>query len=189
MTDQICVIGLGETIPVPFPLTELDIPVNYLPPEILLEEANSIGPACDLWALGCTLFEIRQQIPLFYMIFDEDELLAEMVRFLGKLPERWWRKWEAKGEFFDESGRWLGDGDEEAMDGDEKEVWSLEAALSKPVEIIQPGPGENGTRRRALVTPSEEQRLLADLLYKLLQYEPGKRIGAEEVLGHEWFRM
>jgi hypothetical protein len=123
------------------------------------------------------------------MIFDEDELLAEMVRFFGKLPEGWWRKWEARGDFFDENGRWLGDGDEEAMEGDEKEDWSLEVALNKPIEVIQPGQGRDETRRRALVTPVEEQRLMADLLYKLFRYEPGKRVAVDEVLAHEWFRL
>ncbi|KAK7433291.1 hypothetical protein QQZ08_000229 [Neonectria magnoliae] len=87
LTDQICVIDFGESFPISSPPDDLGIPENYLPPEVLLEEANAIGPACDLWALGCTLFEIRQQIPLFYMIFDDQELVAEMVRFFGKLPE------------------------------------------------------------------------------------------------------
>lgn len=54
---------------------------------MLLEEKDAIGLACDLRALGCMPFELRQQVLLFYMIFDKDELLAEMVRFLGKLPE------------------------------------------------------------------------------------------------------
>jgi hypothetical protein len=43
------------------------------------------------------LFGIREQIALFYMLIDRDELLAEIVRFFGKPPLEWWDKWEARG--------------------------------------------------------------------------------------------
>ncbi|RYP82135.1 hypothetical protein DL769_001740 [Monosporascus sp. CRB-8-3] len=182
LTDQICVIDFGESFPISSPPTDLGIPENYLPPEVLLGQENAIGLACDLWALGCTLFEIREQLPLFYMIFDKDELLAEMVRFFGKPPQTWWDKWEAREDFFDDQGTWL-------RDGDDKEEWSLEAALSKPIEIVQPGGDHNGAAQKVLITSKAEQGLMADLLYKLFRYEAEKRPSVEEVLAHEWFKM
>jgi len=182
LTDQICVIDFGESFSISSPAADLGIPENYLPPEVLLGEENPIGPACDIWALGCTLFEVRQQIPLFYMIFDTDELLAEMVRFFGKLPKTWWDKWEAREDFFDDQGAWL-------RDRDTKEEWTLELALSKPVEIVQPGRDDSGVGRRALITSEAEQKLMADLLYKLFHYEPEMRPSTEEILAHEWFKM
>jgi serine/threonine protein kinase len=63
------------------PPVELGIPDDYLPPEVMKDE-QSIRVACDLWALGCTLFEIRRQMQLFYMINGKDELLTEMTSFL-----------------------------------------------------------------------------------------------------------
>ncbi|KAI1283412.1 kinase-like protein [Xylaria sp. FL0933] len=183
LTDQICIIDFGESFPISSPPEDLGIPENYLPPEVLLEgQENAIGPACDLWALGCTLFEIRQQIPLFYMIHDKDELLAEMVRFFGNLPEPWWDKWEPRGDFFDNQGKWI-----RYRYSDEE--WSLEVALSKPQEIFRMGSDNNGAARKTLTTSKAEQSLMADLLYKLLRYEPQKRLSVQEVLDHEWSRM
>lgn len=182
LTDQICVIDFGESFPISSPPTELGIPENYLPPELLLEEEDAISPACDLWALGCTLFEIRQQIPLFYMIFDKDELLAEIVRFFGKLPEPWWGKWEAREDFFDSQGRWI-------RDGDTEEEWTLEVILSKPVEIVPSDRNDGKNTKRVLDTSEVEQRLMADLLHQLFRYEPGERASVDKVLEHEWFKM
>ncbi|OAA59531.1 Protein kinase-like domain protein [Niveomyces insectorum RCEF 264] len=184
LTDNICVIDFGESFPLSSPPADLGMPENYLPPEVLLDVENPIGPACDLWALGCTVFEIRQQIPLFYMIFDTDELLAEMVRFFGMLPQGWWDQWEAREDYFDQKGAWLRGED----DGEIKEEWSLEVALSKPLEVVDPG-RDGGVIQRALITPEAEQKLMADLLYKLFRYEPEKRLRAEDVVAHAWFQM
>lgn len=180
LTDKICVIDFGESFPISSPPADLGIPENYLPPEILLDQENAVSKACDIWALGCTLFEIREQLAFFYMIFDKDELLGEIVRFFGKPPKDWWDKWEAREEFFDEEGTWLQRGDDEEC--------SLEVALSKPVETFLPG-ADNKEAQKSLVTSKAEQELMADLLYKLLRYEPEQRLSAEEVLAHEWFKM
>ncbi|KAI6772986.1 hypothetical protein HG530_003944 [Fusarium avenaceum] len=179
LTDEICVIDFGESYKFSSPPKDLGIPENYLPPEVLLELPDAIGPACDLWALGCTLFEIREQLPLFYMIYDKDELLSEMVRFFGKLPDDWWAKWEAREDYFDHDGKWLR----------EEEDWSLEVALSKPIEIFEMGNKGKKGPTKSLQTPEGEQKLLADLLYQIFQYDPRKRISAEEVLRHEWLKL
>ncbi|KAK3985430.1 kinase-like domain-containing protein [Cladorrhinum sp. PSN332] len=181
LTEEICVIDFGESYHIDSPPEGLGIPENYLPPEVLLQnEEESLkdldGLACDIWALGCTLFEIRQQMPLFYMIYDRDELLAEHVRFFGKLPEKWWAAWTGKKDWFDEKGRFLRDVQNET------EEWSLEIALSKPCEVVTP-------ERRVLSTPEEEQKAMVDLLHRIFRFEPGKRLSAEEVMGHGWFRM
>ncbi|TPX07214.1 uncharacterized protein E0L32_010917 [Thyridium curvatum] len=179
LTDQICVIDFGECYPMSSPPADLGIPENYLPPEVLLGHDKAIGPACDLWALACTLFEIRQQIPLFYMIPDTDELLAEMVRFFGKLPQSWWDSWEARKDYFDDKGAWLRD----------DEDWSLEVLLSKPSEVIEQSGENRGAVENRLETPPLEQRLMADLLRKMCCYEAGKRLSTEEVLNHPWFKF
>ncbi|KIH91016.1 hypothetical protein SPBR_01911 [Sporothrix brasiliensis 5110] len=211
LTDQICVVDFGEAFRVSAPPIFSCIPESYISPELLLQmlqdeknhygaddedddEENdgddttsddpeegrvTIGPACDLWALGCTLYAIRQQMALFYMIDDPDELVAEMVRFFGKLPPQWWDTWDRRAEYFDDQGKWVRHGG--------NETYSLEFILSRPRTIVRK-PGHE-SQRTILMTPEAEQKLMADLLYKLLQYEPEKRISATDVLAHEWFRM
>ncbi|KPM42154.1 hypothetical protein AK830_g4414 [Neonectria ditissima] len=181
LTDDICVIDFGESFPFASPPEDLGIPEHYLPPELLLEEEDAVGPGCDLWALGCTLFEIREQMPLFYMIHGPDELIAEMVRFFGKLPEEWWEKWSAREEWFDDQGKYIRTRYEEE--------WSLEVALSKPMQIVESYKDGVSKMKTVLDTPEPEQKLMADLLYKLFQYEPSKRATTDEVLEHEWFKM
>ncbi|TVY17588.1 Serine/threonine-protein kinase SRPK [Lachnellula arida] len=180
MTDQICIIDFGESFPISSPPKDLGIPENYLPPEVILEDENSIGPACDLWALGCTLFEIRCQMPLFYMMNDRDELLAEMVGFFGKLPDGLWEKWDARGDYFDEDGKRI-----EIEGGEQDEPFTLEVALNHDLESWEYGKKEE---KKVLVFPAEEQTLCRDLLIKLFSYTPGERLSAESVLQHEWFK-
>lgn len=62
-------------------------------------------------------------------------------------------------------------------------------ALSKPIETFLPGADSKQEAQKSLVIPKAEQELMADLLYKVFRYEPEKRLSAEEVLAHEWFKM
>ena len=179
MTDQICIIDFGESYPMSSPPENLGIPESYLLPEVILEDENSIGPACDLWALGCTLFEIRRQMPLFYMIDDRDELLAEMVGFFGELPEV--GKWDAHGDYFDQDGKKV-----EIKGQEEDEVYTFQVALNHQLEAFQMG---RKAEKRVLAVPEEEQRLCEDLLTKLFSYTPGTRLSAEEAVQHDWFKL
>jgi serine/threonine-protein kinase SRPK3 len=179
MTDQICIIDFGESYPTSSPPENLGIPENYLPPEVLLEVEKSIGPASDLWALGCTIFEIRRQMPLFYMINDWDKLLAEMVGFFGKLPERLWEKWDARADYFNEDGKRI------EIEGQDDEVHTFQIALNHQIEVFQMGSEE----KKVLAVPEEEQKLCKDMLTKLFAYELGNRLSAEEAAQHDWFKL
>lgn len=206
LTDDICLIDFGETFPASSPPPHLGIPENYLPPEILLEDglfdngepddeelggeasegmeprgnfSELIGPATDMWALGCTLFEIRQQIPLFYMIYDRDELFAEMVGFFGKPPQDIWDKWQGRESQLSEDGKPL---------AEDESVHTLEVALNHELGLILRD-SEGNKYKKPFHTPEKEQKLLGDLLYGILKYQPTERPTVAEVLAHEWFNM
>ena len=90
-------IDFGESFDVSSDAPEYPgTPPPYRSPELILEDAAGIPS--DLWALGCTLFEIRTGRKLFDLFDDEDdEYLDAMCQILGKLPEPWWSTtWERR---------------------------------------------------------------------------------------------
>lgn len=97
-------LGLSPNIP-----KNLGIPGSYRSPELILEKKAGIGS--DLWALGCTLFEIRTGRKLFEPFDDEDDnYLDDFVLVFGVLPEPWWSTtWKNRRNLYkdepDEQGR------------------------------------------------------------------------------------
>ncbi|RSL91313.1 hypothetical protein CDV31_015485 [Fusarium ambrosium] len=173
-TDKIKIIDFGESFHFSSPPKAVGIPDSYKPPELLLGESATPGPFTDLWALGCTLFEVRQQVQLFYMLPNTDEVIAEIVMLFGKLPDSLWDKWDCRKRFFDDSGQ-----------GPRSESATLEMFLTRELELWEPKPGATWS---SLLTPEAERKQLADLIYKLLKYEATERLTAAEVLEHEWLK-
>ncbi|KAI1187796.1 kinase-like domain-containing protein [Nemania serpens] len=196
ITGEACIIDFGESFEFANPPPDLGIPQSYCPPEYILDK--KVGASCDIWALGCTLFEIRTGRRLFGAFDDDrDEHLCKMAMVLGKLPEPWWAKtWEARSRFLV---------DEVDADGKVVEVkWDDPTAdragavvYQKPEprsirESIEEGlfydfrykPG--GIRKEI---PEAEIDLLADLLEKLLKYLPEERLEVADALTHQWFKV
>jgi serine/threonine-protein kinase SRPK3 len=197
LSDDICVIDFGESYLMASPPEDLGIPEPYLPPEMLLEldelqveSLNSldkdpaptdsetseyqkpfpVGIACDLWALGCTLFEIQKQQALFYMMSNPGEILESTMIFFGPFPESWMERWASRPQRMPKDS----DGDSEVT------RHTFDKALAYVLDF-------NGLKQLSLA--EQEQKVFRDLLLKLFQYEPEKRAHTEEVLAHEWFRL
>lgn len=65
-------------------------PKNYCAPEFLFGLSRSV--ASDIWALGCTIFEIRTGCRLFTYTTNNpsrDDILITLVQLLGSLPNKW----------------------------------------------------------------------------------------------------
>ena len=85
ITHKFCVTDFGESYDVSSPPSNLGIPLAYSSPEYDLEK--KIGFPNDVWALGCTLFEICAKRKLFSTWEDEvDEHLFMVAVILGKFP-------------------------------------------------------------------------------------------------------
>lgn len=191
-----CLIDFGEAYEISAPTSDLGIPRVYCPPEYLID--GKVGISCDIWALGCTLFEIRTGRNLFDTFDDDvDEVLWKIAMLFGKYPEPWWSEtWETCREAFE---------DEPGADGRVIEVRKpvTDAEASHPVVVFErPEPrtlqdtiglgliyeDRHGLGGIQSNISQEESNLFADLLGKLLRYSPQERLSARESLGHGWFR-
>lgn len=178
------VVDFGESYDVSSPPDSLGIPETYKSPEAILED--EFGMASDLWALGCTIFEIRTGRVLFscFNPNDVDNVFFKIVQLLGILPEPWWSEgWKARSTYFkteaDENGRFVVE--EKICLGKEK---SLLEAITRGVLYSR---NQDAPYASDEICP-EEAELLADLLEKLLRYSPEERISAKEALDHPWFK-
>ena len=175
----------GESFDVNDLPEDLGIPQEYRAPEYILDKR--LGVESDIWALGCTLFEIRTGRRLFDLPDDDpDEHLARIVQVLGKFSEPWWSTtWEVRRQHF---------GDEVDADG---KVTKLEWWMSGRRDTCQsytPRSVEDAILDTAgcdpkHVVPEDEMLLFADLLRRIFKYIPEKRITAEDMLEHSWFKI
>jgi serine/threonine protein kinase len=105
---KICDFGEGflwDDKPV---ITHLNMPCVYAAPEIIFH--GHLTPAVDVWALAVFIHMVLSGGLLFNSYHGtRNEVLMEMVMTLGKLPDRWWTKWEDRSEYFDENGTFIGD--------------------------------------------------------------------------------
>src|ERR1700742_2200101 len=75
---------------------------HYRAPEVILELGWS--QPCDVWSIGCILFELYLGITLF-QTHDNREHLAMMERILGPIPYRLAVMTRTRASYFDENAR------------------------------------------------------------------------------------
>jgi serine/threonine-protein kinase SRPK3 len=81
-------IDFGESFEISQPPDDLGILGPYRSLELILDKKASFGS--DIWALRCSLFEIRTSKKLFSPFDDKDnEYLDAFVQVLSRLLEPW----------------------------------------------------------------------------------------------------
>ncbi|KAI0973383.1 kinase-like domain-containing protein [Xylaria arbuscula] len=206
ITGEVCITDFGESFEISNPPPALGIPQIYLPPEYVLDK--TIGASCDVWALACTLFEIRTGRRLFDTFsYDQNVYLYSLVWILGKLPEPWWSTtWEARSCFLDDEvdadGKVVRIGSSHQYETESDEEIANSRHDSRPVyrkpeprsirELVY-GDLVYGSRRKHgniwRERKEAEVDCFADLLERLLKYIPEERLGLADVLEHPWFKM
>jgi len=83
VSEEVLLIDLGEAfLHSSQPPNGVGTPVSYHSPELILEEKASHWS--DVWALTCTMFEMRSGFPLFeFFISSTTEVLQEMLQISG----------------------------------------------------------------------------------------------------------
>ncbi|KAL2084725.1 hypothetical protein ACEWY4_020243 [Coilia grayii] len=134
---------------------------HYRAPEVILELGWS--HPCDVWSIGCILFEYYQGYTLF-QTHDNREHLAMMQRMQGPLPPKMIRR-TRKQKYF--------------VHG--KLFWDENSSAGRYVrENFRP-------LKKYMLSDCEEHAQLVDLLGRFMEYEPSKRISLAASLRHPFF--
>jgi cell division cycle 2-like protein len=140
------------------PYTQLVVTLWYRAPELLLN-IDKYGTSIDIWSSGCILAELFLGEPLFQ---GEDEIdqLHKIFKILGTPDEKIWPGW--------------------------KDLPNV-----KRINFNKNYSNGNLLREKFPKISYEDDFVLTDkgfdLLKRLLNYNPDKRISAEQALLHPWF--
>ncbi|KAF9008400.1 kinase-like domain-containing protein [Cyathus striatus] len=135
------------------------MPRVFAAPEIIFRDITSPAPPMDIWALGVLLYMIlHDKSAIFNSEYGhEEDVIHWMAQLLGKLPDRWWTRWTARSEYFDDN--------DVHRHGDTE-------YLRKNI----------GRLRIGEYFCAEEVSAFDSLLSQIFRYEPEERIDAEEVV-------
>ncbi|KAF7663618.1 hypothetical protein LDENG_00205380 [Lucifuga dentata] len=134
---------------------------HYRAPEVILELGWS--HPCDVWSIGCMLFEYYEGFTLF-QTHDNKEHLAMMERTQGPIPQRMIHR-SRKQKYFCHGH----------LDWNEcSKAGRYVKAKCKPL-------------KKYLLSHGAEHHQFFDLLEKMLEYEPSKRISLSSALSHPFF--
>ncbi|KAF2421085.1 kinase-like protein [Tothia fuscella] len=197
--ERVFLIDFGQSfIANTQPCEQKEYTLTYSAPELIINKEAFLKT--DIWALGCTLYQIRSGSDLFDGFLSTlNHVLLQTVEMLGKLPDDMWSKWEGRGRWFDEHGvkkEDPGPVDEEL--GDMEEFNSLKHYVDS-IRVHNRGEKTFKSQQyqarwveKMLMDPygtalsDEEVDNLADLLDGMLTYDIEARMSAEDVLQHRW---
>lgn len=142
----------------------------YRAPEIILN--YPYNETCDIWSTACVMYELLTGEILFdprkRKGFSRDRHhVYDMQCMLGKIPDYLLDKAKKKKLFFKNNGLIKGQ-------------WSIHYTPLSELLI-------NKLKGRTDIGKSN-MTLLIDLLYKMLNYDPSKRITAKDCLKHDFFK-
>nr|KAF6483742.1 CDC like kinase 3 [Rousettus aegyptiacus] len=134
---------------------------HYRPPEVILE----LGWAqpCDVWSIGCILFEYYRGFTLF-QTHENREHLVMMEKILGPIPSHMIHRTRKQKYFYKGGLVW----DENSSDG------RYVKENCKPLKSY-------------MLQDSLEHVQLFDLMRRMLEFDPAQRITLAEALLHPFF--
>jgi len=145
-------------------------PLINRPPEVRFEPYKSISFPPDIWSLGCSIWNIIAQSPLFdSFVTSGDDLITEQVDALDILPREWWYQWEGRHGRFTEDGKPI----------NRKPYRSWEDRFEDSVQQPRQAKGMPAIE-------SAERDAMFSMLRSMLVFRPESRPTAKQILGSEW---
>ncbi|XP_056152693.1 dual specificity protein kinase CLK4b isoform X1 [Lampris incognitus] len=134
---------------------------HYRAPEVILD--LGWDHSCDVWSLGCILIEYYLGSTLF-QTHDSKEHLAMMERVLGPIPTNLLQKTRKR--------RYV---------HHDKLDWDMQSSAGRYVKKhCKP-------LKQYMVSQSEDHQQLFDLIEKMMDYDPAKRLSLDQALQHPFF--
>ena len=179
LTKQIKIIDFGEASFSHDERKKLNTPMPFRAPESFFGEP--IGPPADVWAFGCTVFNIFANGHLFDGFMpSKDTILVEMVNSLGPLPPKWWEKWESRSYYFSSDGT-------RKVDTSAHNPWHSKP-LALQIREMRSSGGDQAEGALRQFT-SDELVDLQNLLVATLKYLPSERVPIEDILKLQWIHQ
>ncbi|RYP49471.1 hypothetical protein DL768_004830 [Monosporascus sp. mg162] len=141
LTPEVAIIDFGESFHAQSSRGSWGIPFTYAAPEILFPKTvEATGFDSDVWALACTMFEIKTGKSLFHAGSSLRSLVRDFELLLGPLPEPYRSAWNAPeqqgpGGSVATGGSKLGD--EDTVSGSTyPTAWEPASLLKRKAEIL-----------------------------------------------------
>lgn len=153
----------------------------YRAPEVIM--GMEFDYAIDMWAIGCTLYELYVGRILFNGS-DNNNMLRVIQECRGKIPNRLIKRAQLANKYFDDTFTF------HALERDKV----TGNTVLRPTHFIQGSTAKdlksrlNGNLSRMAPAQLKEHHLFVDLLDKCLQLDPDKRIKPNEALKHAFIR-
>lgn len=175
INNQILLIDFGSAIHKDQYHGEIVSTRHYRAPEIILGLGWSFP--CDIWSVGCVLFELFQGIQLFNT-HDNLAHLAMMEVILGSFPRWMIRKYEDRVGSYEQGKSFFNN--QYKVDFPDKDTSAISTNsvnfMSKFIHLFSS-------------SESSHLGLLLDLIQRCLRLDPNERITAKEASEHPFFSI
>ncbi|KAI0506501.1 kinase-like domain-containing protein [Xylaria bambusicola] len=202
LIQEAAVVDFGGSFFTHSPKAGSCIPRSYASPEVLFRQTSGVG--ADIWALACTIFEVRTDERLFGTDFWEgskpSRILYEIEVILGPLAEPYREPRDRENLEGPSAMPGLREENEEShlasldhersshIDGTGYDN-ILEAMLGRERKKYHSPFGEHSFEPPIRYRyEKDEVQKLADLLGCLFKYNPEDRLRAKDALQHPWFQ-
>lgn len=153
-------------------------PIRYRAPETQFPDVcQSLSFSSDIWSLGCLLWNVVGQQPLFdAWTLSEDDILQDQIDLLGEIPE----EWSAYGS--KPSQYWVEDVAEDINSLQKPNGNTWETRFERCIQK---------SRKESNMKPmsKDEKAAFIDMMKSIMTFRPEDRVTANELLECKWMKQ